>query len=88
MVLLGKSITSFKIGIETSFICLAILKFRLDMLFIIFIFPSSITHEPVIPTLFPPFIVIKPFAICLVYEYIDFSHIFSNVSSSSSEVIL
>ena len=73
MVLLGKSITSFKIGIDTSFICFAILKFRLDISFMFFTLFSSITQDPVIPTLFPPFIVIKPSDICFIYEYIDIS---------------
>ena len=77
------SITSFSIGVDTSFICLAILKFKLDTLFMFFTLLFSITHEPVIPTLFPPFMVIKPSYICFVYEYIDFSHMFSNVSSIS-----
>ena len=41
-------------------ISLAILKFKLDIYLTFIIFPFSITHVPVKPTLCPPFTVIKP----------------------------
>ena len=53
------SITSLKIFVLQFIISLAILKFKLDMYFTFMIFPFSITHEPAIPTLCPPFTVIN-----------------------------
>jgi len=47
------------------------------------IFPFSITHEPAIPTLCPPFTVIKPSHIWFLYAYIEFSQSLSNICNIS-----
>ena len=60
IVLFSISIISLNILVLQFFTSLAILIFKLDMYFIFVIFPFSITHEPVSPTLCPPFIVINP----------------------------